>query len=542
MHKSSLSPRQTILLYCCYFLIGFALLSLEVIWGRLSSITLGSSIRAYSITLAAVMAGLFFGTLHGNRMSARAEIKRLFLYMIAFALIAGVTSICFVYLSEFFKFWRFSTPLEANGAYVATLLQASILVFLPAFFAGAVFPLAIQILVPDVEHAGRTAGFLYMMNSMGAVAGCLLTGFVLIEEIGLKNSAIFLSVLPALPALLFFVYYRSLGQATAAVFLVVTLLAGGWIAAYPQYPFTVYLSHRYHSLDELNESLAHKRTLAEYENSHGIVRVIESDQLRFLQVNGKNESSFLNLDLPTQALLALLPRVYLQRNPEHLLDIGLGTGTTVWFAQKWSGEIDSVEINPDVYTAVSEFFFQEFRNARNVNFISQEARLFLAGSDKKYDIITVEPSYPTDAVTASLYTRESMQLYSEALTEGGVLSLFIPFHVLGTRYSEGVVKTVLTEFDQVQIWRIRDGSDLVVVASQQPFDLGPDEVVSSISDYRIKSLGDLSSELSYAQRNSMLEYIRQSPDIPIYVDDAITLEVAATNGFLAEHGTAAGGS
>lgn len=542
MHNSSLSTKQTILLYSCYFLIGFALLSLEVIWGRLTSVTLGSSIRAYSITLAAVMAGLFFGTLHGNRMSAKAELNRLFLYMVGFALVAAVASICFVYLSEFFKFWRFGLPFGANGAYFATLLQASILVFLPAFFAGAVFPLAIQLLVPDVEHAGRTAGFLYMMNSMGAIAGCLLTGFVLIEEVGLKNSAIICSILPALPAVLFFVYYRTSTQAATAAIFVLIVFAGGLASAYPQYPFTVYLANRYHSMAELDEASARNTTLAEYENAHGIVRVIESNRSRFLQVNGKNESSFMNLDLPTQALLALLPRVYLQRNPDRLLDIGLGTGTTVWFAKKWATEIDSVEINPDVYTAVSEFFFQEFKNASNVNFISQEARYYLSNSDRKYDIITVEPSYPTDSVTASLYTRESMHLYREALNEGGMLSLFIPYHVLGTLHSEGVVKTVLTAFEHVQIWRIRDGSDLVVVASQKPFELGPEAVISGISEYKIRSLGDLSSELSYAQRNSMLEYIKQSPDVPVYVDDSIALEVAATRGFLAEHGIAAGES
>ena len=122
MHNTKLSTKHIILLYCCYFLIGFALLSLEVIWGRLSSLTLGSSIRAYSITLAAVMAGLFFGTFHGSRISANAEIKRLFMYMIGFALFAGIASISFVYLPDFFKFWRFSLPLSVKAAYYITMI------------------------------------------------------------------------------------------------------------------------------------------------------------------------------------------------------------------------------------------------------------------------------------------------------------------------------------------------------------------------------------------------------------------------------------
>lgn len=536
MQKTNPSNKQIILLYSCYFLIGFALLSLEVIWGRLSSLTLGSSIRAYSITLAAVMAGLFIGTLHGNRVSVSADIKRLFLYMIGFALLAGVTSICFVYLSEFLKFWRFSLSLSVKAAYYVTIFQASLMVFLPAFFAGSVFPVAIQILVPDVEHAGRTAGFLYMMNSMGAIAGSLLTGFILIEYLGLKNSAIVCSILPAIPALLFFIFYRPATQAAVILVAMLSVIVGGAIAAYPQYPFSVYISQRYSSLQELERSSESRRTLKEYENSHGIVRVIQSGNLRFLQVNSKNESSFMNSDLPTQALLALLSRTYLQRNPERLLDIGLGTGTTVWFAQKWAKEIDSIEINPDVYAAVSEYFFPQFKQARNINFITQEARYYLANNDKKYDIITVEPSYPTDAVTASLYTRESFLQYRRALNEEGVLSLFIPLHVIGTRYAEGVIKTLLTAFKHVQIWNISHGADIVVVARQKPFILAPDKVLEKISEYKIGSLGDLGLELTYARRNSMLEYIKQSPDIPIYTDDVITLEVGAVDGFLTEYG------
>jgi spermidine synthase len=535
MNNKNPSTRQTILLYCCYFLLGFSLLSLEVIWGRLTSLSLGSSIQAYSITLAAVMAGLFFGTFHGNKVSAHATIKRLFIFMILFALLAGVASISFVYLSEFFKIWRFSLPFSAKGAYYVTLVQVSVLVFLPSFFAGAVFPIATQILVPDVEHAGRTAGFLYMMNSMGAIAGCLLTGFVLIEYMGLKNSAILCSFLPAIPALLFFLIYRPASQAITVLVLVTALTTGGIISDYPQFPFTVYLSSRHSSIEGVNESRKAYKTLGKYENTHGFVRVIQSPTVRFLQVNNKNESSFMGLDLPTQALLALLPKVYLQRNPEHMLDIGLGTGTTIWFAQKWAGQIDSIEINPDVHAAVTEFFFPEFEQAENIEFIFQEARFYLANNEKKYDIITVEPSYPTDAITASLYTRESFKIYSKALSADGVLSLFVPLHVLGVKYAEGVIKTMLTEFDHVQIWTIGDGADLVVVAGKKPLNLTPDEVVGEISEYKLSSGRDLGASLTYADRNAVLELIKQSPNIPLYTDDVITLELAAIDGFLHKH-------
>jgi predicted membrane-bound spermidine synthase len=124
MNNKKLSTTHMALLYGCYFLLGFALLSLEVIWGRLTALTLGSSIQAYSITLAAVMAGLFFGAFHGSRVSAHADIRRLFAYMIGFTLLAGVASISFVYLSEFFK--SDPGPGFAAGFFAGTFCRRSI--------------------------------------------------------------------------------------------------------------------------------------------------------------------------------------------------------------------------------------------------------------------------------------------------------------------------------------------------------------------------------------------------------------------------------
>lgn len=527
-----LSRLDTILLYGCYFFIGFALLSLEVIWGRLTALPLGSSIHAYSITLAAVMAGLFCGTWHGNQISTRASLARLFTYMICFTVMAGITSISFVYLSESFKFWRFTVALSVKGAYYVTLAQVSFAVFVPAFFSGAVFPVATQILVPDVQHAGRTAGNLYMLNSVGAISGCLLTGFVLIESLGLKNAAIFCSLLPAIPAVLFFILTRSYAPGMVAIALITSLVAAAHQAGFPRTPFSIYMAQFNDSRQQFDRSMSSLKVLQEYESIYGFTRVMASPRGKFLQVNNKNESDFMGTDLPTQALVALLPRVYLGRNPTRFLDVGLGTGTTLWVALKWSEHLDSVEINPDVYTAFATHFFPELKDSPKIDFIFQEARYYLMNTERKYDIITLEPSYPTDGVTASLYTRESFRTLRNALAPGGLISLFVPVHVLGPKYTEGVVKTILTELPYVQIWNIGDGADLILVAGMEPFRIGPEEVKRRVSQYTFPHYGHLAGSLQYPQPNTVLDKIKVAKGIPVYTDDSIELEVVATSAFL----------
>jgi spermidine synthase len=483
------SRLDTTLLYACYFFIGFALLSLEVIWGRLTALPLGSSIHAYSITLAAVMAGLFCGTWHGNKVSTRVGLSRLFTYMICFTVMAGITSISFVYLSESFKFWRFSVALSVKGAYYLTLAQVSFAVFVPAFFSGAVFPIATQILVPDIQHAGRTAGNLYMMNSMGAISGCLLTGFILIEGLGLKNAAIICSLLPAIPAMMFFLFYRSYAKSLVIFALMISLVAATHEASFPKTPFSIYMSQISDTSEQFDRDMSRLKVLQEYESVHGFTRVMGSPRGKFLQVNNKNESDFMGADL-------------------------------------------SVEINPDVHAAFASHFFPELKDSPKIDFIFQEARYYLMNTDRKYDIITLEPSYPTDGVTASLYTRESFRTLRHALTPDGLLSLFIPVHVLGPKYTEGVVKTILTELPYVQIWNIGEGADLILVAGMKPFQAGPEEVKRRVSRYTFPHYGHLAGSLRFPQPNSVLDKIKVAKGIPVYTDDSIELEVVATSAFL----------
>jgi hypothetical protein len=115
------------------------------------------------------------------------------------------------------------------------------------------------------------------------------------------------------------------------------------------------------------------------------------------------------------------------------------------------------------------------------------------------------------------------------------MSQFVAQHVFGIKNAEGVIKTLLTAFDHVQIWTIGDGADLVVVAGKKPLSLTPEEVVGEISEYKLSSGRDLGASLTYADRNAVLELIKQSPDIPLYTDDVITLELAAIDGFLHKH-------
>jgi predicted membrane-bound spermidine synthase len=62
-------------------------------------------------------------------------------------------------------------------------------VLLPAtFFIGATFPLAVRILARDESEAGASTARIYAWNTVGAIAGAVLAGFVLIPALGYEGS------------------------------------------------------------------------------------------------------------------------------------------------------------------------------------------------------------------------------------------------------------------------------------------------------------------------------------------------------------------
>ena len=73
---------------------------------------------------------------------------------------------------------------------------ASCIVFVPTLLLGAAFPAALRLAV-DAGQVGRGVGALVALNTLGGIAGTLLTGFVLVPALGLVRSLAVLAVVAA---------------------------------------------------------------------------------------------------------------------------------------------------------------------------------------------------------------------------------------------------------------------------------------------------------------------------------------------------------
>ncbi len=172
-----------------YALSGAAALVYEVAWTRLLTLYLGHGITAASTVLAAFMGGLAVGAgVAGPKSDHTPRDRAMRTYAVLELAIAALALAMPLGMSVF-------APLLA-GAYadgdggvtfaVLRLLVSIVAVALPAVAMGATFPYVARWYVPNAGAATRDAGALYAANTIGAAAGALVTGFVLLPALGLR--------------------------------------------------------------------------------------------------------------------------------------------------------------------------------------------------------------------------------------------------------------------------------------------------------------------------------------------------------------------
>jgi spermidine synthase len=171
-----------------FFVSGASGLVYQVVWMRALALTLSVSVYAVTTVLCAFMAGLALGAWIAGRTA-----DRLARPLLAFGLAeVGVGLTALGSLGLLFDLGPAYAWLhrELGGAGLGfTLgrfaLAASVLL-VPCTLMGTTLPLLSRSVIHSRDVAGRGAGSLYAVNTLGAVAGALLAGFVLIAALGLQ--------------------------------------------------------------------------------------------------------------------------------------------------------------------------------------------------------------------------------------------------------------------------------------------------------------------------------------------------------------------
>ena len=417
--RSDLPTLARRLVLWVFIVSGFATLALEVIWFRVIVLVARPTVYTFAIMLATVLFGIAFGSFLITPFMRR---RWNWLALLAVAEL-GMGIAALLSMGVLGQFNDINTALlklmpEMPGtAYLTYPIAGALPVVLPAcILMGLAYPIGLQLYVGasagDTTKAASRVGSFNSLNLVGAIAGSLVAGFVLLPMLGSRLSLLIISALIFLSGLvlLAIVIRRHAWRAGSLVALTAAFVA---LAAQTVDPFQLFLKVRYPG-----------SKLAWYEEAvEGTVSVHGAHEGDYtLVLDGNHQAN----DSPSMvsyhrriALLALA----LHPEAREMLVVGLGGGATPGAASTHEGvEIDVVELSSAVVRA-SKFFAHANHNLLeqpNVHIRVDDGRNYLAMTRKKYDVITADVIQPVHAGSNNVYSKEYFELVRAALKPGGL--------------------------------------------------------------------------------------------------------------------------
>jgi len=185
-------------LFVLFTVSGFSGLIYESIWSHYLKLFLGHAAYAQTLVLALFMGGMAVGAWIASRRGGRW--RNLLRGYAAVEAVIGVAALAFhwVFVAATDAAYDTVLPALAGGA-GATLFKwtlAAALILPQSVLLGMTFPLmSAGLLRRHPERPGESLALLYFTNSLGAAAGVLASGFLLIGKLGLPGTIQFAGVL-----------------------------------------------------------------------------------------------------------------------------------------------------------------------------------------------------------------------------------------------------------------------------------------------------------------------------------------------------------
>ena len=469
-------------------LTGAVSMALEVLASRSLAMIFGSSLQSFAVVLMAFILGIGLGS--AWIASARRKIPDQKMIVLLLCLAAAWITLLVFNLERWVDFYRLARAGIASSSVgyfyqeVLTISMALAVIGVPAAAIGAVLPLMIRAAAGNDLHLGGRIGALLTTNTLGAVGGTLVAGFVLMPLIGLRNAYGVLALVLAMAAWLLALHSRWRGgcgiAAIAAGFCICLLIFGGeswrWVMSSGVF--------RAHELEfdptAMSQRKQHIKILFYEDAADATVSVEDSDGAfatkdRSLRVNGKPDASTEG-DMNTQMLLAHLPMLSRPEGKDVFV-FGLGSGVSAGALRSYPG-ITNIVIaeNCEPVVRAVKFFREENRDVLHdprTKLWHEDARTVLKLSPQNYDAIVSEPSNPWTAGIGSVFSLEFYKLCAARLKPGGIMVQWFHLYEMHDGIAELVLRTFTSVFPNVEIWDSCYG-DIILLGSQQPWISSPE--------------------------------------------------------------------
>jgi spermidine synthase len=355
-----------------------------------------------------------------------------------------------------------------------------LVMFIPTFLLGMLFPCVVKLFQNRIPMLGRLAGDVYAVNTLGAILGSFLAGFVFIPMVGIQNSVMAMVYLNFLLGLALISVDRHLPRVAWVIGVLVLALSLSIIkpswntrimssGVFLHLPFHAQVAGKtgrtgfYSSLASEGEVVFYKE---------GITATVTVEKENFgtmaLRVNGRKESG--ERFMRTQVLIGHIP-LLLSKDPKDVLIIGWGSGATVGSVTQYPVQhVKAVELEPAIIEA-TQYFEQVNQRALQdpkVETIVNDGRNYLLVTPEQFDVIISQPSLPWITGASNLFTREFFQLGASRLRPNGVFGQWLTNDAIQLEDFKAIVKAFDSAFEETWIFQTHIGDVLLLGFKDAP--------------------------------------------------------------------------
>lgn len=469
---------------------GFCALGYEVLWTRMLSVVSGATVYAFTTMLVAFLTGIALGSAVFGFIPSifRFRDKGTMRSVIWFGIIQIVIGVLALAVTVLIRDLPENTvrvhnllgnlglaPSEVR--IWANFILAFAYMLLPTFFMGVAFPLAGKVHAAYRKKIGAAVGEVLSYNTVGAILGAAISGFLMISLFGIERSLQMLVVVNVGFGLLVCVSTRgkkvwnwSVAAMMGGILLFFSL-NHNTLKLWDTNHFAIFRSNEMgtYFAPELIPLMSEFTDVLYYgEGLETIVSVTNvGDRHQSLVVNGKVVAATMPQDLQVQFALGHLPML-LHPNPEKVLVVGLGTGMTLGATSVHPSveELTLLEIEPKVVPAARTFkeYNHNVLDNPKLRIIYNDGRNFLHTTDDTFDVITADPIHPWAQGASYLYTEEYYRIAFKHLSPDGIMCQWLPLYELSTADWRSVVNTFRTVFPEVMVWVTH--SDGILIGSR----------------------------------------------------------------------------
>ncbi len=443
--------RSRIVQYALVFASGAATMSVEMSASRLLAPYFGNSLPVWGVVIGMLLAYLSLGYVVGGRLADRYPVESLSLRLAAWA---GFVIGLIPYLAR--PILRYSARGFAHyqaGPVLGSLLGILVLFALPVVLLGCVSPFAIRLSMQTAASAGRTAGHIYALSTLGSLLGTFASVFWLIPTFGTRSSMSLISLSLLCTAIIGILVVGGRGALFFAL-LLATILAL--------------------QLLPLGAIKPTEGLIYEADSAYNYIQVLSNGDELILKLNeGEGiQSSYSSRQVLSGYVYDYFLLAPFFRAGEYspqvtsMCLVGLAGGTTARQYSAVFGDvpIDGIEIDPTIVEVGRRFFGLDLPN---LEITVADGRYYLAHSPKQYDVILVD-AYRPPYIPFQLTTLEFFLDVRARLTSDGIVAINVARTETDYSLVIAIASTLKASFPSVYVMDPLSNLNSIVIASRQP--------------------------------------------------------------------------